>query len=72
MGQEDIPKTLLDKHPELAQIDAAIRAYLAGEPIDARCPKCGNTLNVKEVPETGELWVTCGNGCTVYHERYKR
>ena len=71
MGLEDIPKTLLAKHPELAQIDEAITAHLAGKPIEARCPTCDRLLVVTEVPETGELWVTCGNGCTAYHEHYK-
>lgn len=72
MELEDLPKTLLAKHPELAQIDDAIRAHLAGKTIEDHCPLCDRLLVVTEVPETGALWVTCGSGCTAYHEHYQR
>ena len=72
MGEDEIPASLLAKHPELAQINEAIKAYRAGEPVTARCPTCDKALTVTEVPETGELWVTCGTGCTTYRERYRR
>ena len=72
MRPEDIPKTLLEKYPQLVQIDEAIRAHLARETIDTRCPTCDRLLVVTEVSETGGLWVACGNGCTAYHEHYGR
>lgn len=54
MTQDDIPKTLLAKHPELVQIDEAIRAHQAGKSIEARCPTCDQLLVVEEVPVTGD------------------
>jgi hypothetical protein len=69
MEEDDIPASLLARHLELAQINAAIKAYHAGEPFTARRPTCGG---VTKVPEAGALWVTCGTGCTKYREHYKR
>ena len=72
MGLDDIPKTLVAQHPELAQVDEAIRAHLTGKTIEARCPTCDRFLVVTEVAEASALWVTCGSGCTAYREHYQR
>lgn len=69
MDIDGIPKSILDKHPELVAIHQALDEYRHGRDVTARCPKCNEPLVVKDVPATGELWVTCRSGCTQYRER---
>ncbi len=72
MAREEIPKAILKKHPELAQIEEALVAYQKGRQITARCPGCGKALAITEIPATGELWVTCSSGCTTFRVRRQK
>jgi hypothetical protein len=73
MAQEPIPlpEAVLARHPELVQIHQALTEYFAGQPITARCPTCGQVLQVKDFPAIGSRWVLCGNGCTNHHTKYE-
>jgi hypothetical protein len=62
--EPEIPPAILSKHPELASVSEALNQYRQGRPVTASCPKCRQPLSVVEVEETGELWVSCPNGCT--------
>ncbi len=66
---EDIPAALLARFPELAAVDEALRQHHAGQPVTARCGKCGAPLEVVDVPETGALVVLCPNGDTNFRAR---
>lgn len=63
---DDIPESILKKHPELIQIGEAIEAYSLGLPITVCCPHCGQVLTVVEVEAANALWVSCGEGCTAF------
>ncbi len=65
-----IPKALLNKHPELAQVAAALAAYQAGKDVITSCGVCGEGLIVEEFSEIGVLVVTCPCGCTHYRTRW--
>lgn len=65
-----IPKTILDKHPELVQVAAALAAYQAGKDVTTSCSVCGEGLVVKEFSDIGILVVICPCGCTHYRTRW--
>lgn len=67
--EDEIPRGILEKHPELIQISEAISAYKEKRPITVYCKTCGQLLQVTEVKAVGSIWVMCGNGCTRYHSR---
>jgi hypothetical protein len=71
MNTNEIPASILKKHPELVQILEALKDYHDGTQITTRCPTCGELLQVVPVPEAHSLWVGCGNGCTNYREKQK-
>jgi hypothetical protein len=66
---EEIPADLLAKHPALAAVAQALRQNHAGDQVTARCVKCGATLELVDVPETGVLVVLCPNGDTYFRAR---
>jgi hypothetical protein len=55
----DIPRAILDEHPELVQVATALAAYRAGKPVTTPCSVCGEALIVEEFSEVGILVVTC-------------
>ena len=68
MEDPKIPAALLKKHPQLAQIDAAIDEYLATGTVTTRCPRCNEPIKVVQVP--GRLVASCGCGLCNYSLRY--
>jgi hypothetical protein len=72
MNTNELPASILTKHPELIQILEALKGYHDGIPVTTRCPKCRETLQVVHMPEIHSLWVRCGSGCTNYHEKQKK
>jgi hypothetical protein len=69
MESAEIPRKLLEAHPEITQIDEAMRAYDQGCPIMVTCPKGNEILQVIEVKAVGTLWVNCCNGCTRFRSK---
>jgi hypothetical protein len=68
MADEPIPKVLLDRHPELPAIMAAIEEFKANKPVTQRCSQTGNPMFVQEDKELGVLVVMCGDR-VVYRSR---
>lgn len=66
-----IPDSVLARRPELLRVAEALEARAAGRSVMAQCPTCGRVLTVTDFPATGSCWVTCGAGCTRYHEKYE-
>lgn len=64
------PAWLLERHPELVAVHAALAQHGRGEPITAVCPSCGTPIEVTEVEATGTLVVACQTGDT--HVRFRR
>ena len=62
----DVPATILKKHPELLQIGMALREYYQNIPITICCHICEKKLIVTEVSATNSIWVTCEIGCISY------
>ena len=70
MDLEGLPEGVLRRHPEILPVMQALREYQEGQPVSARCPTCNKVLEVGEVNlgNVTEVWVTCGTGCTRFHE----
>ena len=66
----EIPRAILDEHPELVQVVTALAAYRAGKPVTTPCSVCGEALIVEEFSEVGILVVTCPCGETHYRTRW--
>lgn len=66
----EIPKAILDKHPELVQVAVALAAHRAGKDVNTPCGICGEGLIVEEFDEVGVLVVTCPCGCTHHRTRW--
>lgn len=64
------PAWLLERHPELVAVHAALAQHARSEPVTAICPTCGSVLEVVEVEATGSLVVACKTGDT--HVRFRR
>jgi hypothetical protein len=68
----DIPASLLKEHPELVAVGQALDQRRHGEPIIARCVKCGLLLEIEEVAATGVVIVRCATGDTVFRIRHAK
>jgi hypothetical protein len=66
----EIPRALLDEHPELVQVATALAAYRAGKPVTTPCHVCGKALIVEVFSEVGILVVTCPCGHMHYRTRW--
>jgi hypothetical protein len=62
----DIPPSILKRHPELVAVGEALEQRRRGEPVVARCGKCGALLEVEEVVATGAVVVRCPKGDTFF------
>lgn len=65
MQVESIPKALLENHPELPAIHAAIEEFKAHKPITQRSSRTGQLMEVQEDTTLGVLIVIC-DGHIVY------
>jgi hypothetical protein len=66
---DEIPKSILAQHPELAAVGDAIARWRGGQQVTATCMRCGSTLVVEQVEEVGVLVVRCPNGDTFFRSR---
>jgi hypothetical protein len=69
MSQDSFPKVLLDRHPELPAVMAAIDEFKANRPISQRSPTTGELMVVREDRELGILTVVC-DGKVVYRAKH--
>ncbi len=69
MMKDELPPSILARHPELVQVGEALRAYREGRTVETRCGLCGKPLEVIDVVATNELWVTCPTGDTNFRVR---
>ena len=65
----EIPKALLARHPELAEVARVLTAYRQGQSLEVPCRRCGGPVRVTEVAVTGALVVACDTGCTLFRAR---
>lgn len=68
----DIPTSLLEKHPELLAVGEALDQRRRGEPITARCTKCGLPLTIEEIQATGVVIVRCPTGDTTFRIKHAK
>jgi len=66
---EIIPKTILEKYPQMPIVFEAIRQFRSNEAVTAKCPKCG-TVTVNEIKELGVIEVNCNCGFLHYREKH--
>jgi hypothetical protein len=69
MPIDEIPKALLERTPQLAEIHQVLDAHREGRPVDVRCRVCGTPVTLVEVAATHTLVVACENGCTYLRAR---
>ncbi|MBB1487132.1 hypothetical protein [Oceanospirillum sediminis] len=62
INTHSIPKALLARYPQLAQIGAAIEQYQSGKALSVSCPQCHSVLKVTENRQAGSLTVSCSCG----------
>lgn len=72
MTDSDIPPSILKAHPELVAVGEALDQRRRGEPITARCVKCGLPLEIEEVAATGVVIVRCANGDTLFRAKHAK
>lgn len=65
----EIPKSILEKHPELIAVDEALAQLRKGEDIRATCPTCHVVLTAETVEATGVIVISCPDRHTYYRAR---
>jgi hypothetical protein len=68
--EEEIPKVVLEKHPEMVEVFEAIRLFKSGKKITTSCRYCDELLTVDELPNVGVLNVSCSCGKTSYRSKW--
>lgn len=61
---DEIPKAILERTPQMAEIVEVLDAHREGRTVDARCRVCGTPVTLVEVAATNALLVSCEKGCT--------
>jgi len=61
---DEIPKAILERTPQMAEIVQVLDAHREGRTVDVRCRVCGTPVTLVEVAATNTLLVSCENGCT--------
>lgn len=62
-----VPESVYTRYPFLRAVDQACDEFDRGDPITARCPKCGTLLHVRDVLNLSR-WVLCETrSCLVIH-----
>lgn len=64
MPIDDIPKSILERTPQMAEIVQVLDAHREGRTVDVRCRFCGTPVTLVEVAATNALVVSCEKGCT--------
>ena len=64
MPIDEIPKAILERTPQMAEIVEVLDAHREGRTVDVRCRICGTQVKLIEVEATNTLVVTCEKGCT--------
>ena len=68
--EEEFPKVVLEKHPEVVEVFEAIRLFKSGKEVTTRCRYCGELLTINELPDVGVLNVNCPCGKTSYRSKW--
>jgi hypothetical protein len=64
MPIDEIPKAILDRTPQMAEIVEVLDAHREGRTVDVRCRVCGTPVTLVEVAAINTLVVSCEKGCT--------
>ncbi len=64
MPIDEIPKVVLERTPQMAEIVQVLDAHREGRIVDVRCRVCGTPVTLVEVAATHTLLVSCEKGCT--------
>jgi hypothetical protein len=64
MPIDEIPKAILERTPQMAEIVQVLDAHREGRSVDVRCRICGTPVTLVEVAATNTLVVSCEKGCT--------
>jgi hypothetical protein len=64
MPSDEIPKAILERTPQMAEIAQVLDAHREGRSVDVRCRVCGTPVTLIEVAATNTLLVSCEKGCT--------
>jgi translation initiation factor 2 beta subunit (eIF-2beta)/eIF-5 len=64
MSIDEIPKAILERTPQMAEIVQVLDAHREGRSVDVRCRVCGTPVTLVEVEATNTLLVSCEKGCT--------
>ena len=65
MPIDEIPKAILERVPQVAEIVQVLDAHREGRTVDVRCRVCGTPVTLIEVAATNALVVSCEKGCTL-------
>jgi hypothetical protein len=66
VSSNEIPRPILEKHPEIHEVEEALKAHRDGKPVTVRCRYCNTPISVTEIAATGALVVACEKGCTYF------
>ena len=69
--ENEIPKEILKKHPEMQSISKALEEYRNNKKITALCPECNKEIIVEDLKEIRSLWVKCPCGKISMHSKYE-
>ena len=72
MPRDEIPKAILERTPQLAEIDQVLDAYREGRSVDVRCRVCGTAVTLVVVAATNTLLVSCEKCCTLLRAQCAR
>jgi hypothetical protein len=69
MATDEIPKFVLEKHPEMVRVGEALELFRKGEPVTTICLICGQPLIVTHIEVTGVIDIRCKTGCTKFRAK---
>ena len=64
MPIDEIPKAILERTPQVAEIAQVLDAHREGRSADVRCRVCGTAVTLVVVAATNTRVVSCEKGCT--------
>ena len=67
---DEIPKFVLEKRPEMVQVFEALKQFLEGKEITVECKSCENPLTIYQDDALGFLNVNCTCGKSNYRSKW--